>query len=83
MHHQRTDALVNGALISVGALGIVDNIVAHWLLGLHRAVPGPYATPVEVTLVAFSAALLALGIRREVRARRSGRTDEASKREES
>lgn len=70
MHRERTDALVNGGLISVGALGVVDNIVAHWLLSLHRAVPGPYAIPVEVTLVVLSAGLLVLRLWREVRARR-------------
>ena len=38
---QRTDALINGALIALGALGILDNLIAHWLLGVHRAVPEP------------------------------------------
>ena len=70
MHRERADALINGALISMGALGVVDNIVVHWLLGLHRAIPGPYATPVEVILVVLSAGLLALGVGREARARR-------------
>ena len=69
MHRERTDALVNGGLISLGALGVLDNIVAHWLLGLHRAVPGPYATPIEVTLVVLCAGLLLLGLWREARAR--------------
>ena len=66
----RTGAMVNGALIAVGVLGIVDNVVAHWLLGLHRAVPGPYATLVEVILVVLSAGLLLLGVGQEARARR-------------
>ncbi|MCE7981793.1 MAG: DUF2243 domain-containing protein [Caldilinea sp. CFX5] len=66
----RTDALVNGALIALGVLGIVDNVVAHWLLGLHRAAPGPNATPVEVILVVLSAGLLILGVWREAQARR-------------
>lgn len=70
MHRERTDALVNGGLISVGALGVVDNIVVHWLLELHRAVPGPHATLVEVTLVVFSAGLVVLGLWRETRSRR-------------
>lgn len=72
MQANRTDALVNGALIALGALGIVDNLVAHWLLGLHRAVPGPYATPVEAALVVLSAGLLALGLWREARGRGGG-----------
>lgn len=70
MHHvDRTDAMINGALIALGALAVVDNVVAHWLLGLHRAVPGPWAGPVEVGLVLGGAGLVVLGLRRERRAR--------------
>ena len=57
-------------LIALGALAIVDNLVAHWLLGLHRAVPGPWAFPVEVGLVVLGAGLLLIGLWRERRARR-------------
>ena len=64
---RRNDPLLNGALIALGATAIVNNVVAHWLLGLHRAVPGPWAGPVEVGL---GAGLLALGLWRERRARR-------------
>lgn len=66
----RTGALVNGALIGIGALAIVDNIVAHWIFGLHRAVSGPWATPVEIGLVLLGAGMLAVGLWRERRARR-------------
>ena len=62
--------LINGGLIALGALAILDNVVAHWMLGLHRAVPGPWAGPVEVSLVALGALLLAPGLWREWRARR-------------
>ena len=68
----RDDAMLNGALIAVGALGLFDNIVFHWLLALHRAIPGPHALTVEMVLVAVSAVLLSAGIWRERRARRSG-----------
>jgi hypothetical protein len=44
----RDAAMVNGALIALGILGIVDNVVFHWMLELHRAVPGPHALTVEV-----------------------------------
>ncbi len=71
MHNaDRNDALVNGALIAIGVLGIVDNLVVHWILGLHRAVPGPHAMLVEVVLVVGSGGLLTLGLWREARARR-------------
>ncbi len=68
--NDRTDALVNGALIGIGILAIVDNIVAHWILGLHRAVPGPWATPVEIGLVVLGAGMTAFGLWRERQARR-------------
>jgi hypothetical protein len=47
---ERTDALVKGAVIALGAAAILDNLFSHWLLGLHRAVSGSWATPVEVAL---------------------------------
>lgn len=68
--NDHNDALINGALIALGALAIVDNVVAHWLLGLHRAIPGPWAGAVEVGLVVLGAGMLILGIWREVQARR-------------
>lgn len=67
---QRNDALLNGALITLGAMGIFDNVVNHWILELHRAIPGPYTLQVEIGLVAASTALLLTGLRRERQARR-------------
>jgi uncharacterized membrane protein len=69
MSRDRNDAMLNGGLIAIGALGIFDNIVFHWLLELHRAVPGPYALAVEISLVVISAFLLGAGVWRERRAR--------------
>ena len=65
MKDNRNGALMDGALISIGVLAIVDNIVAHWLLGLHRAVPGPWAIYVEVGLVALGVGMAAYGLWRE------------------
>ena len=59
--NDRNDVLINGALIALGALAIVDNVVAHWLLGLHRAIPGPWAGVVEVGLIVLGAGMLILG----------------------
>jgi uncharacterized membrane protein len=67
---ERNDAMINGALIALGALGVLDNVVFHWILELHRAVPGPHALTVEVVVAIVSAGLLVLGIWRERRARR-------------
>ena len=64
------DAMLNGALMALGAVSVVDNVVAHWMLALHRAVPGPYALQVEWALVILGALLFAIGLRRELCARR-------------
>ena len=61
---------MNGALIATGTLGVIDNIVAQWLLSLHRAVPGPWATEVEIALVVLSLGLLLVGLGQEIRVRR-------------
>lgn len=67
----RNDAIINGALISVGALGVIDNLLVHWILGWHRAIEGsPYALHMEIGTVAVSAAMLLIGVVRERRARR-------------
>jgi uncharacterized membrane protein len=67
----RDDALLNGALISLGALGILDNVAIHWILGWHRAIEdSPYALEIEIGIVAVSAVMLAVGGVREWRARR-------------
>ena len=56
--------------MAIGALGVVDNVVVHWALQLHRAVPGEHALAVEIVLVAGSMLLLGVGLVRERRARR-------------
>lgn len=66
----RTDALINGALMAIGVLGVIDNILVHWVLGLHRAIPGKHALTVEILLVVFSLFLFAIGFRRERHARK-------------
>lgn len=65
---ERNDAIINGALVALGALGIIDNVIFHWLLGFHRTVPGPYALHVEIVIVIISTILLVVGLWREARA---------------
>jgi uncharacterized membrane protein len=67
---ERNSAMINGALIAVGALGIFDNIVFHWALQLHRVVPGPNALAIEMMLVITSIGLLLVGALRERRERK-------------
>jgi hypothetical protein len=67
---RRNHAMLNGALVALGALGILDNVMVHWILGWHRAIEGsPYALHMEIGVVAVSAAMMATGIVRERRAR--------------
>jgi hypothetical protein len=66
----RTDALINGAVIAFGSAAILDNLFSHWLLGLHRAVPGSAATPIELALFLTGALAVGIGVRREMHARR-------------
>lgn len=66
---ERNDAMLNGALMALGAVPVLDNVVVHWMLELHRAVPGSYALQVEWALVILGALLFAIGLRRELRAR--------------
>jgi hypothetical protein len=67
----RKDAMINGALVAVGALGVFDNVVVHWILGWHRAIEdSPYALQIEIGIVVLSTAMLVTGIWRERQARR-------------
>jgi uncharacterized membrane protein len=68
--HERNEAFLNGVLVALGSLAVVDNVLAHWLLGLHRAVPGSWVDQVEVGLVLLGAVMLSVGVWREIRARR-------------
>jgi hypothetical protein len=62
----RTSANLNGALIVIGLLGTLDNVLVHWILGLHRLIEGSaYTLHAEIALVISSSAILAIGIHRE------------------
>jgi uncharacterized membrane protein len=67
---ERSGALVSGVLIALGAAAILDNVLSHWLFGLHRAAPGEWATPVELAVAIAGVIMLGVGLRRELRARR-------------
>jgi uncharacterized membrane protein len=60
---ERIDAMLNGMLILAGMLGTVDNVLVHWILGLHRLIEdSPYTLHAEIALV--------VGAWREYNARR-------------
>lgn len=64
----RVDAMINGALVVIGAAAIIDNVVFHWLLGWHRlieGVPDPEVFLLELGIVLVGAVLLSIGAWRE------------------
>jgi uncharacterized membrane protein len=64
--------MLNGALIAVGALGVLDNVIVHWFLGWHRAIEGsPHSLAMEISLVAVGTLMVVTGAVRERRARGS------------
>jgi uncharacterized membrane protein len=66
----RNDVMANAALIVLGALAVVDNVVFHWLLAFHRFKQGwPGSIYVEVLLVVIGAVMVTLGFVRERRTR--------------
>jgi uncharacterized membrane protein len=66
----RTDAMLNGALILAGLVASLDNIVVHWILGLHRLVQdSEFTLHYEIALAFFGLVLIAVGLIRERRAR--------------
>lgn len=72
--NERADTVVNGALMVIGAAGVVDTVVFHWLLGWHRlieGVPDPTMFLLELGVVLVGVVLLAIGAWQERTARRS------------
>lgn len=65
----RTDALVNGVLIALGASAVADNILTHWVLSIHRVISGPWTLTVEWIVMVIGAIVLAIGLWRERAAR--------------
>lgn len=64
----RTDAMINGALIVIGGAAVIDTILFHWLLGWHRLIeemndPGLFLLELGVVLIGLL--LLWLGVWRE------------------
>jgi hypothetical protein len=71
---------VNGALIAMGALAVVDNVIVHWILGWHRLIDDwshEANLAAESAMILLGAVMLAIGVRGErsqLRARRSGQS---------
>ncbi len=60
----RRDGVIRGALIALGTLAIVDNIVFHWALGFHRfnhSWSHEINLVVEILLVLLGIVMIVLG----------------------
>ncbi|TYL36121.1 hypothetical protein CV102_24120 [Natronococcus pandeyae] len=71
--NDRTDAMLNGALMVIGAAAVVDTVVFHWVLEWHRLIegaPDPELFFLELGVVLVGGILFAVGAARERRARR-------------
>lgn len=70
----RSDAMINGGLIALGALAVFDNAVFHWLLEFHRFKDGwDGSVYAEGLLVLVGLAMVVIGLLRERGARGTAR----------
>lgn len=67
----RRNAMLNGALVGMGAVAVLDTVVVHWILDLHRTFDGPTwaVLSTEIATVALGVALVVIGVWREAAAR--------------
>jgi uncharacterized membrane protein len=67
---------VDGALVALGVLAVIDNLVFHWLLSFHRFKDGwPGSIYVEVGVVVIGVAMAVVGarsLRRQLRRPKNG-----------
>ena len=64
--------MINGMLISVGLIAILDNVVSHWFFKWHRILPDETLSKyLEIALFIAGIILLVIGIYREVKGRKT------------
>lgn len=70
-NNERNRILINGSLISLGLVAILDNIFSHWLFKWHRILPDETLSEyLEITLFILGLVLLGIGLFREIKDRR-------------
>lgn len=68
--NERNKVLLNGFLISLGMVAVLDNLIFHWLLGWHSLLPNHTLSEyLEVALFIIGLMSLGIGIYREVKSR--------------
>lgn len=70
--NERNRILVNGSLISLGLVAVLDNIFSHWLFKWHRILPDETLSEyLEIALfILLGLVLLGIGVYREIKDRR-------------
>ncbi|MBR0600295.1 DUF2243 domain-containing protein [Sinanaerobacter chloroacetimidivorans] len=69
--NERNRILVNGSLISLGLVAVLDNIFSHWLFKWHRILPDETLSEyLEIALFILGLVLLGIGVYREIKDRR-------------
>lgn len=71
-HSERNRILINGSLISLGLVAILDNVFSHWLFKWHRILPDETLSEyLEVALFILGLILFETGLYREIKDRRT------------
>ena len=71
-HSERNRVLINGNLISLGLVAILDNVFSHWLFKWHRILPDETLSEyLEVALFILGLILFGIGLYREIKDRRT------------
>ena len=70
-YNKRNRVLINGSLISLGFVAILDNIFSHWIFKWHRILPDEKLSEyLEIALFILGLILLGTGVFREIKDRR-------------
>lgn len=70
--NKRNGILINGILISLGLVFVIDNIFFHWIFKWHRILPDHILSNyLEVSIFILGLVLLGIGINREINGRRT------------
>jgi len=71
-HSERNRILINGSLVSLGLVAILDNIFSHWLFKWHRILPDEILSEyLETALFILGLILFGVGLYREIIDRRA------------
>ena len=69
---ERNHVLLNGMLISVGLIAVLDNIISHWIFKWHRILPDETLSEyLEIALFIIGMLMFGLGIYREAKGRKA------------